>query len=237
MSSKEEKSVQHYHTRIQDLPDDERPRERLEHYGPTTLSSTELLAIILRVGTAGHSAIRLAEDLLSQFHGLSGLAKADFGQLRAQNGIGPAKAAQIQAALELGRRLLSSTPVEQPAIHSPRDTANLLTDMRFLEQEEVRLLLLDNRHRVIRQDTLYRGSLNQASIRIAEVFRSAIRENSKAIILVHNHPSGNPTPSPDDVQVTRTIVAAGKLLDIELLDHIVIGNPNFVSLKERRLGF
>ena len=232
-----EKTNQSYHTRIQDLPDNERPRERLEHYGPTSLSTTELLAIILRVGTEGHSAIRLAEELLAQFHGLSGLAKADFGQLHAQKGIGPAKAAQIQAALELGRRLLSSTPIAQPAIHSPRDTANLLTDMRFLEQEEVRLLLLDNRHHVTRQYTLYRGSLNQANIRVAEVFRKAIRENSKAIILVHNHPSGNPAPSPDDIQVTRAIVAAGQLLGIELLDHIIIGNPNFVSLKERRLGF
>ncbi len=226
-----------YTTRILDLPSNERPRERLAHYGPAALSTPELLAIILRVGMEGRSAIHVAETLLRDFRGLSGLAKADFGQLCQQKGIGVAKAAQIQAALELGRRLLSEAPDAGIVIRSPQDAANLLTEMRFLEQEEVRLLLLNNRHSVTRQVMLYRGSLNQANIRVAEVFRRAIRENSKAIILAHNHPSGDPAPSPEDVQVTKQIVAAGELLDVAVLDHLIIGNPGFVSLKSRNLGF
>jgi len=224
--------------RIMDLAEAERPRERLARLGPQALTSAELLAILLRVGVPGENAVQVGQRLLQNFGGLSGLHRADFGEVCAQHGIGPAKAAQIKAAIELGRRLTQTSPEERPAIHSPEDAAALVQyEMSALEQEELRVILLDTRNRVLHIDSVYRGSLNTSQVRIGELFRTAIRNNSAAVIVVHNHPSGDPAPSPDDVAVTRAIVQAGKLLDIEVLDHLVIGNGRFVSLKERGLGF
>jgi len=221
-----------------DLAEAERPRERLARLGPQALTSAELLAILLRVGVPGENAVQVGQRLLQNFGGLSGLHRADFGEVCAQHGIGPAKAAQIKAAIELGRRLTQTSPEERPAIHSPEDAAALVQyEMSALEQEELRVILLDTRNRVLHIDSVYRGSLNTSQVRIGELFRTAIRNNSAAVIVVHNHPSGDPAPSPDDVAVTRAIVQAGKLLDIEVLDHLVIGNGRFVSLKERGLGF
>ena len=158
--------------------------------------------------------------------------------MRTHKGIGEAKAAQIKAALELGRRLQLAAPNERPQIRGPEDVANLLMlDMGLLEQEHLRTVLLDTKNNVLRVVNVYTGSLNTAVVRVGEVFREAIRANCAAIIVVHNHPSGDPTPSPEDVQVTETLVAAGKLLDIEVLDHVVIGRNRYVSLKERGLGF
>jgi DNA repair protein RadC len=224
--------------RIMDLAEAERPRERLARLGPQALTSAELLAILLRVGVPGENAVQVGQRLLQNFGGLSGLHRADFGEVCGQHGIGPAKAAQIKAAIELGRRLTQISPEERPAIHSPEDAAALVQyEMSALEQEELRVILLDTRNRVLHIDSVYRGSLNTSQVRIGELFRTAIRNNSAAVIVVHNHPSGDPAPSPDDVAVTRAIVQAGKLLDIEVLDHLVIGNGRFVSLKERGLGF
>ncbi len=229
---------QSYSPTIKDMPKGERPRERLQHYGAGSLSSTELLAILLRTGVDGENVIRLAERLLSQFGGLPGVAQASFDELCQIKGIGPAKVTQLKAALELGRRLLVASPEDKPTIQSPADVASLVgSEMSFLLQEEFWVLHLDTRNRVHRVLRLYRGSLNQATVRVGEVFREAVRANVAAIIAVHNHPSGDPTPSPQDIALTRTLVSAGKLLDIPLLDHLVIGRGRWVSLKERRLGF
>jgi DNA repair protein RadC len=222
---------------IKDLPQDERPRERLYKYGATNLSNAELLAILMRVGTRDENAVQMGQRLISKY-GLPGLARASFDELTHEKGLGLAKVAQIKAALELGRRLAAASPQERQVIRSPADAANLLmSEMQFLEQEQMRTVLLDTRNRVLRTHTVYVGSLNTAMVRIGELFRDAIRANCAALIVVHNHPSGDPTPSPEDVAVTRMIVEAGKLLDIDVLDHIVIGRKRYVSLKERGLGF
>jgi DNA repair protein RadC len=153
-------------------------------------------------------------------------------------GLGPAKAAQLKAAIELGRRLALEAPEERPAINSPGDAAALVQyEMAALEQEHLRVLLLDTRNRVLDINELYHGSLNASLVRVGEVFKPAIRRNAAGILVVHNHPSGDPTPSPDDVAITRALVQAGRLLDIEVVDHLVIGQGRFVSLKERGLGF
>jgi DNA repair protein RadC len=227
-----------YNPLIRDLPLDLRPRERMLYAGPGALSTTELLAIILRVGGRGENVIRMAERLLTQFSGVSGLAQASFDELCAAHGVGEAKATQIKAALELGKRLLVASPQERPQVRSPADVANLLMmEMGLLEQESLRTLLMDTKNFVLRVHTVYTGSLNTAVVRVGEIFREAIRANSAAIILAHNHPSGDPTPSPEDVRVTEMIVEAGSLLDIGVLDHLIIGRNRYVSLKERGLGF
>lgn len=227
-----------YHLTIKDLPSGERPRERLERYGAPALSDAELLAIILRTGVGGESVLNLATRLLARYKGLTGLARASLSELKAEKGVGLAKAAQLKAALELGRRLLAASPEERPQVRSPADAAHLLMpEMSFLEQEHLRVILLDSKNRVMGVHTVYVGSLNTSLIRVGEVFREAVRRNCAAIIVAHNHPSGDPTPSPEDVAVTRQMVEAGKLLNIEVLDHLVIGQQRYVSLKERGLGF
>ncbi len=221
---------------IREWDESERPRERLEQLGAQSLSTAELLAILLRVGLPGESAVALARRLLRQFDGLAGLQRVSFEELKAQRGIGTAKAAQIKAALELGRRLQLSQQGEKPRINSPDDAAALLLyEMRALEQEHLRALLLDTRNQVLKIHEVVRGSVNSAQVRIAEIFREAVRVNATAIILAHNHPSGDPAPSPDDIALTRQAQEAGKLLDISVLDHIIIGDNQYVSLKARGL--
>lgn len=223
---------------IRDLPLDLRPRERMLYAGASALSTAELLAIVLRVGVPGENVIRLAERALSTFEGLAGLAQASIEELRTIHGIGEAKAVEIKAALELGRRLLAAAPQERPQVRNPTDVANLLMlEMSLLEQEHLRTVLLDTKNYIQRIHTVYAGSLNSAVVRIGEVFREPIRANSASMIIVHNHPSGDPTPSPEDVHVTEMLVEAGRLLDVEVLDHLIIGRNRFVSLKERGLGF
>ena len=228
-----------YAPRITDLPEDDRPRERLIRTGARSLRDAELLAILLRVGIKGENAVRLAERLLAQLGGLPGLHRATLADLSALKGIGEAKGAQLQAALELGRRIAISTPDARPAIASPADAANLLMyQLAALEQEYLYVLLLDTRNRLIGQPIeVYHGSLNTSLIRVGEVFREAVKVNAAGVIVAHNHPSGDPSPSPEDVAVTRALIEAGKLLDIDVLDHLVIGRHRFVSLKERGLGF
>lgn len=227
-----------YRLTIRDLPAEERPRERLARYGVAALSTAELLAILLRTGGRGENVLQMAQRLLTACSGLAGLARAGFAELSAIKGIGPAKAAQLQAGLEIGRRLLIAAPGERPQITSPADAAALLMmEMAYLEQEHLRLLLLDTKNRVLATPTIYKGNVNTTVVRIAELFREAIRHNSTGLIVVHNHPSGDPTPSPEDVQMTRQIVQAGQLLGVEVLDHVIIGNNRFISLKERGLGF
>ncbi len=224
--------------RITDLAANDRPRERLAKLGPQALSNAELLAILLRVGVQGENAVQVGQRLLQTFGGISGLHRASLDELCAQHGLGVAKAAHIKAAVELGRRLPLETPEERPAIHSPADAAALVQyEMSALEQEELRVMLLNTRNHVLDIQQVYRGSLNSSQVRIGELFKAAIRRNVAAVLIVHNHPSGDPTPSPDDVALTRAVVEAGRLLDIEVLDHLVIGRGRWVSLKERKLGF
>ena len=224
--------------RISDLHESDRPRERLASLGPQALTNAELLAILLRVGVQGENAVEVGQRLLTKFNGLGGLHRAPFKELMDQHGLGEAKAAQIKAAIELGRRLTLEAPQERPAINSPADAAALLQyEMSALEQEHLRVILLDRRNRVQAIVEVYKGSVNSSQVRVGELFKEAVRTNASAIIVTHNHPSGDPTPSPDDVAVTRAIVQAGKLLDIDVLDHLVIGNGKWVSLKERGLGF
>jgi DNA repair protein RadC len=224
--------------RITDLAVDERPRERLEKLGAQALSTSELIAILLRVGVPGENAVQVGQRLLQKFKGISGLHHAPFEELINEHGIGEAKAAQIKAAIELGHRLQLEAPEERPTINSPADVVALVSfEMSGLEQEHLRVFLLDTRNHVLDIVEVYKGSVNSSQVHVGELFKPAIRRNASAIIVVHNHPSGDPTPSPDDVAVTRAIVQAGKLLSIELLDHIVIGQNRWISLKERGLGF
>ena len=230
-----------YHLVIRDIPASERPRERLRDRGAAYLSNSELIAILLRTGTAAENVIDLATRLLAQYGGLDGLTRASFHELTRVHGMGDAKTAQLKAALELGRRLLATTGEARVTIHSPQDVANLLmAEMAFLDQEHFRVLLLNTRNQVLAVKEVYKGNVSSAVIRAGEVFQEAVRSNCPAVILVHNHPSGDPTPSQEDVQVTRQLLEAGKLLDIEVLDHVIIGQATsggFVSLKERGLGF
>ncbi|HUT14670.1 MAG TPA: DNA repair protein RadC [Anaerolineae bacterium] len=227
-----------YRPTIKEMPLDLRPRERMIQVGEGALSTAELLAIILRTGVGGENVLALATRLLSSFGGLPGLARASFAELNQVKGLGPAKTSQIKAVLELGRRMLIAAPEQRFVVRSPTDVAQLLlAEMSHLEQEHFRVVYLDTRNQVLGIETIYIGSLNASHIRVAEVFRDAIKRNCAAIIVAHNHPSGDPSPSPEDVSVTRELASAGNLLDIELLDHLVIGQQRFVSLRERGLGF
>jgi DNA repair protein RadC len=224
--------------RITDLHEADRPRERLAALGPQSLTNAELIAILLRVGVPGENAVEVSQRLLKKFGGISGLHRASIKVLMEQHGVAEAKAAQIKAAIELGRRLTLESPEERSSINSPADAAVLVQyEMSALEQEHLHVILLDRRNHVLEIVEVYKGSVNSSQIRVGELFKDAIRTNASAIIVVHNHPSGDPTPSPDDVAVTRAIVQAGKLLDIDVLDHMVIGQGKWVSLKERGLGF
>jgi DNA repair protein RadC len=227
-----------YRPTIRDLPPSERPRERLRERGAAALSSAELLAIILRTGTPSENVLALAGRILARFGGLAGLARASFGELCGERGLGEAKAAQVKAALELGRRLLSTQPQERATVQSPQDVANLvMAEMGLLDQEHLRVLLLNTKNQVLAMPEVYKGNVNSTLVRTGELFREAVREGCPALVVVHNHPSGDPTPSRDDVEMTRQMVEAGQLLGIDVLDHVVIGRQSFVSLRERGLGF
>ena len=223
---------------IRDLPRGERPRERLRDYGAAALSNAELIAILLRTGLVGESVLNMATRLLSNVGDLGGLGRATFAEICSIKGISEAKACQLQAALELGRRLVSLHPEDRPMIRSPEDVSNLLgAEMALLDQEHLRVLLLDTKNHVNGVSEIYIGNVNSSIVRPAEVLRPAVRDNSKSIIVVHNHPSKDPTPSPEDVAITRQIRESGDLLGIEVLDHIILAGGRYVSLKERSLGF
>ncbi|TAK28345.1 MAG: JAB domain-containing protein [Chloroflexota bacterium] len=237
-TSTREQDVQ-YTARMKDLPTNARPRERLLELGASALSDAELLAIVLRTGNQQEMATTLAGNILGRFRGLSGLLRASTSELCDVYGVGPAKAAEIKAALELGRRLHAAGGNEDRfQIRSPEDVAHLLqVEMAALDQEQLRVVLLDTKNRVVTTQTVYQGSVNTSQVRIAEIFKEAVRQNLPSLVVVHNHPSGDPTPSREDIRVTQDLVQAGKLLCIEVLDHLVIGAERYVSLKERGLGF
>jgi len=223
-----------YRTIIRDLPEEERPRERLAKRGPEALANSELLAILLRTGSAKESALGLANRLLSKFGSLRGIAQATVEQLSEVNGMGLAKAAQLKAAFELGKRLAVSTEDDRPAIASPADAAGLvMEELRYHDKEHFVALFLDSRNRVIAQRTISVGSLQANIVHPREVFKEAISRSSAALIVLHNHPSGDPTPSEEDRAITTRLKEAGSLIGIPLLDHIIIGSGKFVSLKEQ----
>lgn len=223
---------------IRDLPEDERPRERLRRQGPAALANAELLAILLRTGSAGENVVALAQRLLARFEGLPGLGRVSFSELCAEKQVGEAKAAQVLAALELGKRIVSAQPDQRAQVRSPQDVYALVgAEMALLEVEHLRAVLLNVRNQVMAVRDIYRGSVHSAVVRVAEVFRDAVRENCPNLVVVHNHPSGNPTPSPDDVAITRQLCEAGRLLGIDVLDHVIIARGGLASLKEMGLGF
>jgi len=225
--------------RITDLETTDRPRERLFEVGPENLKKEELLAILLRVGISGENAVQMAQRLLLDMGGLAGLQKASVAELAGQRGLGMAKAAQIKAAIELGRRLVREDPLEPIYLNSPQAAADLVKyEMAAFTQEHLWVLLADTRNRWLSTEKIYKGSLNSSTVRIGELFKPAILRNAASILLVHNHPSGDPTPSAEDIAFTRGVIQIGKLLDIDVLDHIVIGShQNYVSFKQRGLGF
>lgn len=227
-----------YRLKMKDLPEDERPRERLYKYGPQDLKTSELLAIIIRVGSNEASALQVAERLLQKYDGnLKRLASENETQIaEGIKGLGPSKAAQIMAAFELGRRLAAFIDADKPQINSPADVAHLMTpDMRDLNKETLQVLCLDTKNFVTKRRCIFEGSLNASIVHPREIFRFAVEEAAASIILVHNHPSGDPEPSSDDIQVTKQLVEVGKYVEIPVLDHIIIGEGRFVSLKEQGL--
>lgn len=220
---------------IRDVPQEERPRERMLLHGPGALSNAELLAILLRTGTARESALALAQRLLAETEGLEGLMRISVSELMQKKGIGLAKAVQIKAGLELGRRAARQRPVNGPTvIRSPRDVADyMMEEMRYLAQEHFVVLFLNTKNHVLGHETIFVGSLNASIVHPREVFQAALRRNCASIICLHNHPSGDPNPSPEDAEVTRRLVEAGKIIGIEVLDHVIIGNGCYTSMREK----
>jgi DNA repair protein RadC len=219
---------------IRDLPLAERPRERLLHYGAEALSTSELLAILLRTGTPSESALGLAERIVATFGGLREVATATIAQFGKVKGVGPVKAVEIKAAIELGKRLHALSPETRPAIRTPADVASLvMSELRHETREHLKAILLDTKNQVLRIVTVSVGSLNESIVHPRELFHEAIRHSAAAVIVVHNHPSGDPAPSAEDIAVTRRLREAGQILGIELLDHVVLGDGRWVSLKEQ----
>jgi DNA repair protein RadC len=223
---------------VRELPPAERPRERLAARGPSGLSSAELIGILWSSGSRQVSAAAMAEDALIRCEGLSGLAHASPRELEQVPGVGPARAAQLTAAFELGRRAVVDWPVGRWSIRGPRDLAARLTDeLGHLPREELRVVLLDTRNGVLAMPTVYLGNVSAVVVRVAELFRDAVRLHAPRLIIVHNHPSGDTTPSPDDLHLTAEAVAAGRLLDIAVLDHLIVGHGTWVSLRDRGVAF
>ncbi|HEU4988728.1 MAG TPA: DNA repair protein RadC [Gemmatimonadaceae bacterium] len=222
---------------IHELPPSERPRERLLHLGARSLSSSELLAIVLGAGGSGRSALRLGEDVLAAAGGsLRRMAMQPVAALRAVEGVGVVRAVTIHASLELGRRMAAEAREDGAPVRSPRDVVAVFAPrLEDLPVEEFHVAVLDAQHRLERDVTITRGILNSSLVHPREVFREAIAERAASVILVHNHPSGDPMPSPDDRAVTDQLVAAGRLLDIPVHDHVIIGRGRYTSFAEAGL--
>ncbi|WP_027409462.1 RadC family protein [Anoxybacteroides tepidamans] len=219
---------------IRDVPKDARPRERLLSDGPESLSNQELLAILLRTGTKNESVLELAQRLLHYFEGLRLLKDATVQEITSIKGIGAAKAIQVLAAIELGRRISRLSYDERYVIRSPEDGARyVMDDMRFLSQEHFVAIYLNTKNQVIHRKTVFIGSLNASIVHPREVFKEAIKRSAASVICAHNHPSGDPTPSREDIEVTKRLAECGRIIGIELLDHLIIGDQKFISLKEK----
>ncbi|KIL53339.1 hypothetical protein KP77_03150 [Jeotgalibacillus alimentarius] len=219
---------------IRDYLDEDRPRERFIKQGPQSLSNQELIAILLRTGSRDESVINLANKLLQEFNGLRSLKEASYDELTSIKGIGDAKAVQVLAAVEVGRRIANITFEDRFTIRSPEDGASFLMDeLRFLTQEHFVALYLNTKNQIIHQQTIFIGSLNSSIVHPREVFKEAFKRSAASIICAHNHPSGDPAPSKEDIDVTRRLVECGKMIGIEVLDHLIIGEKKYVSLKEK----
>lgn len=222
---------------VRDLPISERPRERLLKLGSEALSSQEVLALILGRGTKGESVIRIAEELIHKFGNLKNIASASVEELTHITGIGPAKATQIKAAFELGRRL------EEPVDETPRTTVkspenvfkSVKNQLKGKKKEHFLVLSLDTRNHLIKTHPISIGSLDSSIVHPREVFKEVISDSAASVIFVHNHPSGDPSPSEDDVKLTKRLVEVGEILGIEVLDHIIICDRKYLSMKEKNL--
>ena len=228
--------------RIKDMAAKDRPRERLVLEGADALSNAELIAILLRTGLKGYSAIHVAQQLLAKFGTLDGLARAPLEELRQVKGVGRDKAVTLKAAFTLARKMAAEMRAEAPLLDTPERIADLLREeSRQQEVEQFRVVLLNTRRRLIGLETISQGTLDTLLVHPREVFKRAIAANASAVVLVHNHPSGDPTPSEADIKVTRDLIRAGQLLKIEVLDHVIIGRrtmdrqKDYVSLRE--LGY
>ena len=220
---------------VRDLPLEERPREKLLKHGASALSDTELLAILLRTGVSSVSVLHLAEEVLSKYRdkGLAAIMHMVPQEIASIHGIGPTKAVTIIAAVELGRRISTRAAEKLERIDGPEDVARCVMPMlRFERKEHFLILLLDTRNRVIAMPTISIGGLTASIAEPREIFREAIQRSAASIILVHNHPSGDPQPSPEDIILTKRMMKAGELMGISVLDHVIIGNDNFISLKD-----
>lgn len=224
-----------YSLAIKDMPESMRPRERLIAGGEHSLSDTELLAIIIGNGTAQVSALDLAQHILAQHGSLRYLKEASLEELMEHRGIGPAKAVNIKAAIEIGRRI-SLDIRNKMSIKSPEDVKNMvMEDMRYLDREYFRVLYLDRKGGVLSMENVSIGGLHSALVHPREVFKPAIKKSAASVILVHNHPSGDPSPSREDLELTTNLIKAGKFLGIEVLDHIVIGESNYCTMRGQQL--
>lgn len=225
-----------YKLRITDLPEDQRPRERLIQHGAASLSEAELLAIILRTGDGKHSAIDLAHHLLKHSHGLRGLDAISVAELCEIRGVGPAKAAQIKAAIEIGRKLAGAPAPERRQLQTSRDVFDYLHErLRNQAREVFIMLLLTVKNKLLQEQTLFEGSLDQTQVAPREVLKAAINGKAASVIFVHNHPSGEPLPSVNDREMTRQLVAACKTAGIGVLDHVIIGDGKFFSFADEGL--
>lgn len=222
------------HVTMKDVPKQDRPRERLIELGASHVSNQELLAILLGTGTREESVQNLAQRVLMHFEGINLLRESTFEELTAIKGIGTVKAVLILASIELGKRMNQLKPQERYVIRSPEDGANfVMEEMRLLNQEHFVCLFLNTKNQIIHRQTVFIGSLNASIVHPREVYREAVKRSAASIICVHNHPSGDPSPSQEDIQVTKRLAECGKMIGIELLDHLVIGDQKFVSLKEK----
>ncbi len=225
-----------YRPTIKDLPADTRPRERLLREGAEVLSDIEILAILLRTGSREATALDLAALIMLRFKTLRHLLGATIEELSEIKGVGPAKACQIKAALELARRTTVYSGQQHPVIKTPDDAAALvMEEMKHFDREHFRAILLNTKNRVIGTDRVSVGTLNSSVVHPRELFRNAIKRGAASIILLHNHPSGDPTPSREDKDITRRVMEAGNIIGIEVLDHIIIGDNRFISLKAHGL--
>ena len=226
---------ENYQIRIKELPEDQKPREKLIKYGPDVLRNSELLSIVLNTGYKGLNVIELSERIIKDYGSKAIAQEKDVGRLMETLGIPQVKACQIAAVFELGRRFFLEDKGRIPTIRTPEDVYKYLEEMRKLQKEHFRGLYLNIRNRLIHDEVISIGSLTFNIIQPREVFRPAIEYGAAAMILAHNHPSGDPDPSEDDLKVTRKIVEVGKLMEIDVLDHVIIGNDSYVSLRERNL--
>jgi DNA repair protein RadC len=218
------------------MPTEERPRERLRAVGAAPLTNAELLAILLRMGGRGENVVSLSQRLIARFDGVGGLARASLAELCEVHGIGEAKAAQVLAGIEFGRRVVAALPEERAVIRCAGDIDRLLrAEMVDLPQEELRVVLLNARNHVLAVRTASLGTADKAPVTLRDVFRLAVKDNASAIAVVHNHPSGDASPSSDDVALTELIVSAGEMLGIDVLDHVVIARGGYASLRDKGL--